>query len=140
MKMFTVLGSAVLASSVLLVGCGDEQKAAEKQPEAPVVEQEAVAPSAMDTLKKEAGETLDAAGEVVKEADADAREMAGEMSEKASEMGEKLKEDAAQAYDQAEQDVRDLGEKAADKAADLEQQAREKIDSMQKDDEAENTL
>jgi FtsP/CotA-like multicopper oxidase with cupredoxin domain len=133
MSMVKVLGSAVLASTVLLVGCGDDKQAAEEKPAAPAVEQSLMEPSATDKLKQEAGETLEAAGEVMKEAEQDVRDAASDMTDKAAEMGEEIKQDAADAYQQAEESVSELGDKAADTAAELEQDARAKLDSMQQD-------
>ncbi len=130
MNVYKMLGSAVLASTVLLVGCGDDQKAVEEKEVAPAVEQ-AVEPSAMDTLKKEAGETLQAAGDVMTEAKEDATEAAGDMADKAAEMGEDIKQDAVEAYEQAEEGMGDLKDKAVEAAADLEQKARDQVDAMQ---------
>jgi hypothetical protein len=133
MSMVKVLGSAVLASTVLLVGCGDDKQAVDEKQSAPAAEQSTAEPSAMDTLKQETGEAVEAAGEVMKEAEQDVRDTADQMTDKAAEMGEQIKQDAADAYQQAEESVSELGDKAADTAAELEQDARAKLDSMQQD-------
>lgn len=126
MSWYKIVGSAVLASTVLLVGCGDDKAVTEDEATAPATEQPAE-PSAMDTLKKEAGETLEAAGEA-----------ADEMGEKAAEMGEQIKQDASEVYDKVESGTRDLSEQAAEKAAELEQDARDQMDAMKQDGEQES--
>lgn len=141
MSLSKMLGAAALASTVLLVGCGEDEKAP-AQSSAPVVEEstttEAPAqPSSMDKLKQEAGETLQAAGEVAREAGEEVRKTASDVGEKAAEVGSQLKEDAAKAYEQAESGARELGDKAVEKAAELEQAARAQLEANQQQGEPE---
>ncbi len=120
MRIHTLIGSTLLATALVLTGCDDTANQQES--------------SSMDNLKKEAGETITAAGEVYKDAKDKAQVTADDISRKAVETTDQIRESTGELYDQAKEGAIELGEDAAKTAEDLTEEASARLEEMKSSD------
>ncbi|SIQ15886.1 hypothetical protein [Marinobacterium stanieri] len=130
MHMKTLIGSTLLVSALALTGCDDSATEAE-QDRAEVLEK---SESSMDKLKREADETLTAAGDVYKDAKDSAQSTADDLSEKAAETGDQIREATGETYDRVKEDAKAFGEAASETAEDLTDEARTQLDELKSSD------
>lgn len=130
MHMKTLIGSTLLVSALALTGCDDSATEAE-QDRAEVLEK---SESSMDKLKREADETLTAAGDVYKDAKDSAQSTADDLSEKAAETGDQIREASGETYDRVKEDAKAFGEAASETAEDLTDEARTQLDELKSSD------
>lgn len=130
MHMKTLIGSTLLVSALALAGCDDSATEAE-QDRAEVLEK---SESSMDKLKREADETLTAAGDVYKDAKDSAQSTADDLSEKAAETGDQIREATGETYDRVKEDAKAFGEAASETAEDLTEEAHTQLDELKSSD------
>lgn len=130
MHMKTLIGSTLLVSALALTGCDDSATEAE-QDRAEVLEK---SESSMGKLKREADETLTAAGDVYKDAKDSARSTADDLSKKAAETGDQIREATGETYDRVKEDAKAFGEAASETAEDLTDEARKQLDELKSSD------
>jgi PBP1b-binding outer membrane lipoprotein LpoB len=132
MSWHKLIAPAVLASAVVLTGCSDDSASDEKTNGAAPASQQGS--TAMDELKKEAGETMDAAGKVAAEAGEEVRSTTSEMVDKAAEVSGQAEEKAKETYEQVKSEAEEMGEKAAETTEEMTEAARQKMEEMQQEE------
>ncbi|MDY6890917.1 MAG: hypothetical protein SVU24_04830 [Pseudomonadota bacterium] len=134
MSWHKLIAPVVLVSAVALAGCSDENGSDEKAGDKARSSQQE--PSAMDELKEEAGETMQAAGKVATEAKQAVGSKTSAAVDKAAEVGEKVEQQAKETYQEVKSGTAELGERAAETTEELTEAARRKMEQMQQEEPA----